>query len=78
MAIVTPIETPPGPRRRLRLASPATLQPIAEIDVATAADVQEALVGARQTQPQWAALPIAERAAYLWRVATRSDRERHP
>ena len=34
MAIVTPIETPAGSRRRLRLQSPVTLEPLGEIELA--------------------------------------------
>jgi len=68
MAIVTPIETPPGTRRRLRLASPVTLEPIDEIEVATADDVRAAVAAARAAQPLWAALPVEERARYLWRA----------
>ena len=40
MAIVTPVSTPPGARRRLALASPASGEPLGEIEVATAEDVQ--------------------------------------
>jgi succinate-semialdehyde dehydrogenase/glutarate-semialdehyde dehydrogenase len=68
MAIVTPIETPAGARRRLRLASPATLEPIGEIEVATVADVAAALGAARAAQPAWAARPVAERARVLSRA----------
>ena len=39
MAIVTPIETAPGERRRLALASPATGAFLHEIGVANADDV---------------------------------------
>jgi len=71
MAIVTPVpaaELPPGARRRLRLASPASLEPIDEIEVANAADVAAALARARQAQGAWAATPVAERSAVLWRA----------
>ena len=43
MAIVTKLDTPEGARRRLRLASPATLEPIGEIECMTAEDVRGAL-----------------------------------
>jgi hypothetical protein len=43
MAIVTRVETPEGVRRRLQLASPATLEPIGEIELQTAEDVRTAL-----------------------------------
>ncbi|MEE9607829.1 MAG: aldehyde dehydrogenase family protein [Myxococcota bacterium] len=68
MAIVTPVETPPGARRRLRLASPATLEPIGEIEVQTAEDVRAAVESARGAQPAWAALGVAGRARYLERA----------
>jgi succinate-semialdehyde dehydrogenase/glutarate-semialdehyde dehydrogenase len=68
MAIVTPLETPAGARRRLRLASPATLEPIDEIEVAGADDVRGALETARKAQPAWAALSVRERARFLRRA----------
>ena len=68
MAIVQPIESAPGARRRLRLCSPSTLEPIGEIEVQTAADVRDALERARKAQPEWAALPVEERARYLERA----------
>jgi succinate-semialdehyde dehydrogenase/glutarate-semialdehyde dehydrogenase len=68
MAIVTPIETAAGARRRLQLQSPATLEPIGDLEVATAADVHAALTAARAAQPAWAALPVEERARYMWRA----------
>jgi succinate-semialdehyde dehydrogenase/glutarate-semialdehyde dehydrogenase len=68
MAIVTPVEDAAGPRRRLRLASPATLEPIDEIEVATADDVRNALDAARKAQPAWAALSVRERARFLRRA----------
>jgi succinate-semialdehyde dehydrogenase/glutarate-semialdehyde dehydrogenase len=68
MAIVTPVETAPGSPRRLRLASPATLEPLGEIEVATAKEVSAALEAARKAQPAWAALPFSERARYMTRA----------
>jgi succinate-semialdehyde dehydrogenase/glutarate-semialdehyde dehydrogenase len=68
MAIVTPIDTPPGERRRLRLASPATGATIGEIEVQNAYDVAAALKAARKAQPEWAARPVEERARYLTRA----------
>ncbi len=68
MAIVTPIEVAPGARRRLALASPASLEPIGEIEVASREDVARALAAARAAQPAWAARPIAERARIMWRA----------
>lgn len=68
MAIVQPLEPVAGGRRRLQLRSPATLEPIDEIEVQTAEDVGEALGRARKAQPEWAALPVEERARYLERA----------
>ena len=68
MAIVTPIETPPGVRRRLALANPATLEPVGEIEVQNADDVQSALELARKAQPDWAALSFDDRARVMRRA----------
>ncbi len=68
MAIVTPIETPPGERRRLRLSSPATGEPLHEITVANADDVRAALERARKAQPAWDALGPEARVRYLRRA----------
>ena len=68
MAIVTPIETADGARRRLALASPATLEPIGEIEVQTADDAIAAVERARKAQRDWGALPISERARFMVRA----------
>jgi len=68
MAIVTPVETPSGTRRRLAIANPATLEPIGEIEVQTADDVKAAVESARKAQPAWAALSFDERARVMRRV----------
>ena len=68
MAIITPIDTPPGARRRLGLASPATLEPIGEIEVQTVDDVRVAVEAARQAQLAWAALSFKERSKYMLRA----------
>jgi succinate-semialdehyde dehydrogenase/glutarate-semialdehyde dehydrogenase len=68
MAIVTRVETPEGVRRRLQLASPATLEPIGEIELQTAEDVRTALETARKAQPAWAALSFRERGRYMLRA----------
>jgi len=68
MAIVTPIEVPPGARRRLAISSPVTRDPIGEIEVQNAADVRAALERARKAQPAWAALPVEERARFVRRA----------
>lgn len=68
MAIVTPIEKSTGGRRRLRLSSTATLEPISEMEVQTAEDVRASAEVARKAQPAWAALPVKERAKYMMRA----------
>ncbi|MFQ5418490.1 MAG: aldehyde dehydrogenase family protein, partial [Myxococcota bacterium] len=68
MAIVTPIETAPGERRRLALASPANLEPIGEIDVHTADDVRSAVEIARKAQPAWGEIGFDERARVMRRA----------
>jgi succinate-semialdehyde dehydrogenase/glutarate-semialdehyde dehydrogenase len=68
MAIVTPIETPPGERRRLALSSPATGEPLYEITVANSDDVGAALERARKAQPAWDALGPEGRVRYLRRA----------
>jgi acyl-CoA reductase-like NAD-dependent aldehyde dehydrogenase len=68
MAIVTPIDTPSGSRRRLRLASPATLETLCEIEVQTAEDVREAVERARKAQPGWAGRSFDERGRYMMRA----------
>jgi len=68
MAIVTPIETPAGARRRLAISNPATLQPVGEIEVQNADDVNTALEAARKAQPAWAALSFDERARVIRRA----------
>jgi acyl-CoA reductase-like NAD-dependent aldehyde dehydrogenase len=68
MAIVTPIETPTGARRRLKLVSPVRLEPIGEIEVQTSEDVCAAVEIARKAQPAWAALSFKQRAQYMLRA----------
>jgi succinate-semialdehyde dehydrogenase/glutarate-semialdehyde dehydrogenase len=68
MAIVTPIQTSAGERRRLALANPATLEPVGEIEVQTADDVREAVRRAREAQPEWASLGFEGRARYMRRA----------
>ena len=68
MAIVTKLETPEGERRRLQLASPATLEPIGEIECLTPEDVGEALESARKAQEAWARLCFEERGKYMMRA----------
>ena len=68
MAIVTPLESAAGGRRRLGLANPATLESIGEIEVRTEDDVRAAVERARRAQPDWAALPFEKRAHVLRRA----------
>jgi acyl-CoA reductase-like NAD-dependent aldehyde dehydrogenase len=67
MAVVEPLPDAPGGRRRLRLRSPATLEPIGEIELHSD-DVRAAVERARKAQPTWAALGYDERARYLRRA----------
>ena len=55
-------------RRHLQLKSPVTLEPIGELVCANAEDVQAAIAKARAAQPAWAATPMAERAAIVYRA----------
>ena len=68
MAVVEQVETSGAGRRKLRLASPATLAPVGEIEVQNAADVRAAVERARKAAPAWAALSIAERGRFLERA----------
>src|SRR5262245_56239784 len=68
MAILEPLESSPGARRRYRLRSPASLEPVGEFEARSEADVQAALEVARKAQPDWAALPIEERGRVLSRA----------
>ena len=63
-----PSEESAAGRRRLRLRSPVDLEPIGEIECATAEDVAAALERARKAQVEWAKLGVEQRAAYLWRL----------
>ncbi|MEN8183094.1 MAG: aldehyde dehydrogenase family protein [Myxococcota bacterium] len=67
MAVVEPIESSGG-GRRLRLRSPATLEPVGELEVAGEAEVQTALERARKAQPGWGDQSLAERAQVLRRA----------
>lgn len=68
MAVVEPLPEAPGGRRRLRLSSPATLEPLGEIEVQTADDVRAAVERARKVQSEWAALSFERRGRYLRRA----------
>ena len=53
----------------LKTVNPATEEVLAEVAVAGPDDVDRAVRAARAAQPGWAALPAAERAKYLFRIA---------
>ncbi|WP_054814435.1 aldehyde dehydrogenase family protein [Nocardia arizonensis] len=65
MAIVERLSAEAGERRRWALTSPVDRSPLGQWEAATAADVDAALARARRAQPEWAARPIAERAAII-------------
>jgi len=67
MAIYEAIESD-GPRRRYRLVSPVTLEPIGELECMSDADVAHALERARKAQPAWAERSFDERAAVMRRA----------
>jgi acyl-CoA reductase-like NAD-dependent aldehyde dehydrogenase len=56
------------PRRRYRVSSPVTLEPIGEFDAATADEVRDAVARARKAQASWAELSVKARSAYAWRL----------
>jgi succinate-semialdehyde dehydrogenase/glutarate-semialdehyde dehydrogenase len=68
LAVVEPIAEAGAGTRRLRLSNPATLAPLGEIEVATAADVEQAVQRARKAQPEWAATSFRERRRLLERA----------
>ncbi len=68
VAIVEPLPTETGERRRWALTSPVDRSALGEWEASSAADVDAALARARAAQPAWAARPIAERAAIIRRA----------
>jgi succinate-semialdehyde dehydrogenase/glutarate-semialdehyde dehydrogenase len=68
MAIVKPLPSAPGARRRLEISSPVTGERIGEIEVMNADDARAAVERARKAQPAWAALRPEERARYVERA----------
>jgi acyl-CoA reductase-like NAD-dependent aldehyde dehydrogenase len=74
MAIVQPVEVESG-RRRLRVASPATHEPIGEVPITSPEEVRAAVARARAAQPAWAARSFAERARVLLRAVAILRRE---
>jgi succinate-semialdehyde dehydrogenase/glutarate-semialdehyde dehydrogenase len=67
MSIFEPIESNDS-RRHLQMKSPVTLEPIGELVCANTEDVQAAIARARAAQPSWAATPMKERAAIVYRA----------
>jgi acyl-CoA reductase-like NAD-dependent aldehyde dehydrogenase len=76
MGLVERVDNAPDGHRRLRVSNPATLDPIGEFEVGTAADVRGAIERARKAQADWGARSIPERGRYLERAA-RILQERH-
>ncbi len=68
MAIVEQVESGADGQRRLRVANPATLEPIGEVAVQSDAEVLAAVERARKAQPDWAALSFDERGHHLERA----------
>ena len=70
MALLKPVESPVElhGRRRLEVFSPATLERIGEIEVATAEDVRAAVDRARKAFAEWSAVPFDQRASYMFRA----------
>lgn len=50
MHIVSPVETPPGTRRRVQITNLATLEPIDEIELQTAEEAPAAFATSRKMQ----------------------------
>jgi succinate-semialdehyde dehydrogenase/glutarate-semialdehyde dehydrogenase len=67
MSIYEPIASDDS-RRHLRLRSPVTLEPTAELVCANAEDVAAAIARARAAQPAWAATDMRARAAIVERA----------
>ncbi len=68
MAIVKPAEPTESGRRRYDLASPATGDPIGQLECTTPDEVRSLVARAREAQPAWEALGPAGRAEYLKRA----------
>ena len=69
MAIVEQLEVAPGEPRRLRLANPATLAPLGEVEIDSADDVRAAVLRARKAQRDWAEKSFDERGRFLTPVS---------
>ncbi len=69
MAVVERLDGEPGERRRVRLASPATLEPLGVLEIDDAIAVRDAVDRARKAQVDWAAADFSERARPLEKAA---------
>lgn len=58
-----------GSDRPIKTINPATEEQLAEVAVASEADVERAVQAARKAFGAWSSLPGAERAKYLFRIA---------
>ena len=68
MALLEALEPSTTGRRRYRVKSPATEEPIGEVEIATREQVRAAVERARAAQPFWSGLSIKERAKHMQRA----------
>ena len=68
MAVVEHVEGVNDGRRVLRLANPATLDSLGDVEVCSPEEVRAAVERARKAQPAWAELSFDERGRYLERA----------
>ncbi len=61
----------PSEGRYFATIEPATEQPLSEVALGSAADVDRAVRAAREALPGWRSLPAEHRARYLYRIARR-------
>lgn len=68
MAVVEFLEKQAGERQKILIKSPATLEPLYEIECETADDVNATIAKARKAQPQWGALSIEARVQHMLKL----------
>lgn len=68
MAVIEFLKNKPGERQKILLKSPATLEPLYEIECETADDVNAKIAIARKAQPAWGALTIEQRVQYMLKL----------
>ncbi|NRB40730.1 MAG: aldehyde dehydrogenase family protein [Pseudomonadales bacterium] len=68
MAVIEFLQKNDGERQKILLKSPATLEPLYEIECETAEDVNAKIAKARAAQPAWGALSIEQRAQYFLKL----------